>query len=173
MTAFSKSRASYFAISRFESYGDLINIISVFLAIIEFILFGFELALLLYFIMITLFVFITIMRFFIVLSSHENRWKNRLSISYNTTICSAFLIAIIWGGSCFFISTNTPYFLFIHALFLFLVAFVFSIFFSSLPVLSPLITTCILAPISIQLFTAPHQACSHYLSPPFSLVSPL
>lgn len=155
MKSFSKLKSKYLISATFVEYGGLIALISISLAAIELFLFGLKFAIPELFVITALFVSIALARFFTVHRSNESDRRHRVTTIYNWTIYLALLTGLIWGSSCFFYPTSDPLPFMIHILFLVLIASVFSIFFSSLPIISTFLILIILAPLAVLLFLSP------------------
>jgi len=155
MKSFSKTRVKQFIIPIFEEYGDLINIGSIGLAIIESILLGLHQAIPAFFAMIAILLSITLARFFTVSKSKDTGQKQQIATIYNWTIYSSLLTGSIWGCSSFFLPGNEPSLFVIHSLFLLMIGTSFAIFFSCLPIISTALTIIVLAPVTLLLFLNP------------------
>ena len=155
MKSFRNSQTKVFISRTFQKYGDLINFIAIGLAAVESVLIGLRLIIPPLFVMTVLLICITPARFFAVRRNTKAENRHCASTVYNWTIYSALLTGLIWGGSCFFLPLDDPTLLMTHLLFLFLIATIYSILFSPLSVLSPVLTTMVLGPIAILLLIFP------------------
>ena len=150
-----KSRFILALVPFYEKYGDLVNLISIGLALAELLLLGLRYSISALFFMVALLATIALTRFFGVLRSDEGGRKHRALNIYRWTLYSTFLLSAVWGCSCFFIPVENLAISIVHSLFLIVAASIFAYFFSSLLIFSQLLIVIILAPNTILLYFSP------------------